>query len=83
MKEWLRAEPKPKDRATTAMMGLWAGLWLGVIFTSIFISPTPIATLFWGAISGATICSIIGGVFPKYPRILYLPFCLFSVGGGS
>ena len=81
IKEWLKAKPKPKDRATTAMMGLWAGIWLGIIFACIFTNPTPIITLFWSAITGAIVCSIIGGFFPKYPRILFFPFCLFSIGG--
>jgi len=83
VKQWLQAKPKPKDRATTAIMGLWAGIWLGTIFALLFTSPTPVVLLFWSAICGAIICSVIGALFPKYPRILFFPFCLFSIGGGS
>jgi len=83
MRQWFKIKPNAKDRITTAMMGFWAGIWLGVIFAFVFFSPTPIVTLFWSAVGGAIICSIVGGVFPKYPRIIFFPFCLFSIGGGN
>ena len=80
---WLKAEPRAKDRITTATMGLWAGIWLGVIFACIFTSPTPIVTLFWFAIAGSVMCSAIGGFFPKYPRIVFYPFYLLLFFGGN
>lgn len=81
--QWLSSEPTPKDRATTALMGLWAGIWLGIISAFIYSNPVSTTLLFWFAIGGAISCSVVGCIFPKYPRILFLPFCLFSVGGIS
>lgn len=81
MQEWFRTKPTTKDRVTSAFMGFWAGIWLGIIFALIFNNPASIATLFWSASSGAVACSIIGSIFPKYPRVVFIPFCLFAIGG--
>ena len=80
---WFKSKATPRDRAWTAAMGLWAGIWLGIIIRFIYSNPVPISGIFYAAIIGSISSVILGAIFPKYLRIVFLPFCFFSIGGAS
>ena len=82
-RSWFKSKATPKDRAWTAAMGMWAGIWLGIIIRFIYSNPVPISGIIFAAVIGSVSAVILGAIFPKYLRIVFLPFCFFSIGGGN
>ena len=69
-----------KDRIMSALIGLWAGLWIGGLGRVIYATPVGGGDVLRYALLGAVICAAIGGTIPKHSRIIFLPFCLFGFG---
>lgn len=81
---WWRAPATVSDRVLSAIMGAWAGLWIGGLGRMLVTSTSvPLAEVFWFAVGGGLWLAAAGAVFPKAVRCIALPFAFFGVGGGS
>ena len=65
----------------SALLGVWAGIWIGALGRIIYATPVSMMTILYFALGGALICAVFGAIAPKHIRIIFIPFALFSIGG--
>jgi hypothetical protein len=81
---WWRAPVTRKDRATGALVGGIAFLWIGVL-GRLIIGPSPVGlgVLAWWALGSIAFGVALGLLFPKATTCVLFPFSTFGVGGGN
>ena len=78
---WWSEPIRTRDRVMSTFIGFWAGIWIGGLGRIIYSTPVSGITILYFALGGALICAFFGAIAPKYSRIIFLPFTLFSIGG--
>jgi hypothetical protein len=81
---WWRAPASRRDRVFGAFVGTLGGFWVGVLL-SVLLLPTPIsfAAIGLAALSSSTVGLVLGIAFPKATTLLYFPFSVFGISGGT
>lgn len=78
------AEPASKtERARTAMLCAWSGIWFGLIACFVINSPANPNQIIMFVIGGSVLTAILGLFFPKIMRCIAFPFAFIGIGGGS
>lgn len=77
-KRWWRAPPTIKDRLLGAIVGAFAGFWLGLLSSASLGPPALSPVQFIGLITAA--CVLAGALFPKTATVVLFPFGV--TGGG-
>jgi len=78
---WWRAPITSRDRVTGAVVGAFAGFWLGAL-GRIVVGASPVSgsvVLAWG-VAGAALVAVLGIAFPKLVSVALFPFATFGPG---
>lgn len=72
LKAWWRAPATFKDRVLGALVGAFAGVWLGLLFAASLAPGSLSQVQFVGAVMAG--CVLAGVVFPKTATVVLFPF---------
>ena len=83
IQKWWQRPATKSDRVFSAMLGVWAGMWIGGLGRIFFETPVPFGQIGYFGLYGAILGAISGAFFPKASRFLFYPFAFlgFSCGG--
>jgi hypothetical protein len=82
--EWWRAPTTTPDRIKTALLSMWAGLWIGAIACVVLLPfPIPFSAILYWALAGAGAAAILGALFPKAMWLVAMPFAFLGIGSGN
>jgi len=79
-RKWWQRPPTQDDRFMSALVGLWAGMWIGGLARVLYETPVSFGQIGYFALCGSIVGSIVGVVFPKASRIVFYPFIFLGVG---
>ncbi len=79
VKNWLKEPVNKQDYIKSALVGLWAGIWIGGLCRIIYETPVELFSVVKFSILGAAVCAFLGLIFPKASRVIFLPFTFFNI----
>ena len=80
IRRWFAEPASPADRLLSAVIGTWAGVWIGGLGRVFYETPVSFMSVGKFALGGAITCMLVGAVFPKYSRIAFYPFAFIGFG---
>ncbi|SHL42748.1 hypothetical protein [Phytopseudomonas punonensis] len=76
---WCQRPITRKDRLFAAVVGAIGGIWIGVIICVVLaIEPIELHVLGLWALSGSSICALLGAFFPRLASVLLFPLTLLG-----
>ena len=83
-KAWWSRPPTVRDRTVAAMIGVFAGFWLGLLLPMLFIDgPHSFREILPRVVVAIAACMAIGIAWPRAALLVFLPFAFLGGSGGS